>query len=410
MPAPFLHGSRPPEALADHITDLANAFSNVADVLSQQYITLNNATNGLLDGTYPWQGQGAVSFADTWQQFGKYMQQLQKTCEDIYNSLIRFSQRLSDIETEQAWDFLLAVAGGILTIISFAAMIAELGLNPFIDGFFASIATFTEQDGNDVVTLSEDITQTDREAATELQMIEEELASSPTLVGSSNTVASTSDAISPANLNEMMQAIDDETGLSNSNPDEFYARGGGKQFQFQNDAYFNSRPGMNKMPPGLNSPEAQYWMQQIENKGVNVVWDHDVQVKLLNKGGYGITYNYNDLNTPNRSAIYMVVGLSPDADATTVYEEYLHVTEAENRGWLPYNDYNTRLEENYAEEIRVEYQVMQKAQDLKMTRHMWNVLSANRRQYIQLLMGLNTPIPPDIQQYFNDPPMPSGLP
>jgi hypothetical protein len=108
----------------------------------------------------------------------------------------------------------------------------------------------------------------------------------------------------------------------------------------------------------------------------------------------------------------MVVGLSPDADATTVYEEYLHVTEAENRGWLPYNDYTTRREENYAEEIRVEYQVMQKAQDLGMTRQMWNTLSANRQRYIQLLMQIygNNPIPPDIQQYFNDPPVPSGLP
>ncbi len=168
---------------------------------------------------------------------------------------------------------------------------------------------------------------------------------------------------------------------------------------------------MNQMPPGLNDPKAQYWIQQIENKGVDVAWNHDVQVDLLNKEAYGITYNQN-WGMSNPSPTYMMVGLSPDADATTVYEEYLHVTEAENRGWLPYNDRNTRFQENYAEEIRVEYQVMQNALNLGMRKKMWNILSANRQRYIHLLIQAygNKPVPVDIQYYFQDPPMPSKLP
>src|SRR5262249_18037046 len=142
-------------SLADHLRDLANAFASAAGVLSQHYTDLNKATNGLLDGTYPWQGQGATSFSNTWQMFGKYMQELQKACEDTHNSLIKYANKLDDVEAEQAWNILLTIVGGILTIVSFAAAIAEFGLNPFVDGFTALIGTFTEQEGSDIVNVAE---------------------------------------------------------------------------------------------------------------------------------------------------------------------------------------------------------------------------------------------------------------
>lgn len=414
MPGHLPPGYKPSESLADHIRDLAGAFANTAGVLSDHYTNLNTATNGLLDGTYPWKGKSGTSFSDSWQIFGQYMQSMQKSCEDTHASLIKFAGKLDDIESQQGWDLLMTVVGGILTIVSLAAAIAEAGLNPFVDSFLVFIAGFTEQDGTAVANVAEEVTQADSEAATELQAIEDELTTSPTLSGpSSGTIGNTSEPISPLNLNEMMLTIEEETSPEAFNPDEFSARGSGKQFQFQNDAFFNSKPGMNLMPPGLNDPEAQYWIKQIEAKGVQVVWNHDVQVDLLNRNAYGITYNPVNWDLgPDASPQYMTVGLSPDADATTVYEEYLHVTEAESRGWLPYNDYNTRFEENYAEEIRVEYQVMQNAQRLGTTQQEWNILSTNRQYYIQLLKQAygNTPIPADIQQFFRDPPMPPNLP
>lgn len=200
MPEPF----RGRESLADHIHDLANAFASVAGVLSQQYKDLNKATNGLLDDTYPWKGQASVAFFNAWQSFGKYMQAMQKSCEDTSNALNKYANQLSDIETQQGWDVLLTIAGGLLTIVSFAAMIGELGLNPFVDGFTAFIGTFTEQEGADVVNVSGEITQADTEAASELQQVENDMTSSPVLTGSvPETPGSLPDAISPASLDEL---------------------------------------------------------------------------------------------------------------------------------------------------------------------------------------------------------------
>jgi len=76
MPAPFLHGSRPPESLSQEIQDLANQFANVSGVLSEQYDTLNRATNGLLDGTFPWKGKGATAFFDSCQDLAQNSQEL----------------------------------------------------------------------------------------------------------------------------------------------------------------------------------------------------------------------------------------------------------------------------------------------------------------------------------------------
>ncbi|MGH2506857.1 MAG: hypothetical protein ACRDHZ_05510, partial [Ktedonobacteraceae bacterium] len=94
------------ESLSDHIRDLAGAFASTASVLSEQYTNLNNATSGILDGTYPWLGQGATNFSDSWKLFGEYMQSLQKACEDTHNSLIKFAGKLDDFECQKEWDLL----------------------------------------------------------------------------------------------------------------------------------------------------------------------------------------------------------------------------------------------------------------------------------------------------------------
>ena len=201
------------ESLSDHLRDLAGQFSNMANVLGDQYANLDAATYGLLDGTFPWTGQGATAFGQSWQIFGQYIQQLQQGCADAAKSLNKFAQKMDDVEAQQAWDILLTIVGGLLTIISFAAAIAEFGLDPFVDGFTAFIAGFTEQEGADVVNVAEDITQADTEAAGELQQIEEDLTTIPTLSGSG--VSAPGDlpgAVSPANLDEMMVALDDELG------------------------------------------------------------------------------------------------------------------------------------------------------------------------------------------------------
>jgi uncharacterized protein YukE len=206
MPAPFLHGSPPPESLADHIRDLANQFSTVAAVLADQYTSLNNATSGLLDGTYPWQGKGASSFFTTWENFGTYMQTLQQSCEATYNSLVKLSNKIEDVEGEEAWNFLLMVVGGIATVISFAAAIAELGLDPFVDGFTALLSTFTEQEGNDVANISEEITEADAETASELQEIEDDLTSSPEInagINGPSDDGAVPPALAPTQLDEM---------------------------------------------------------------------------------------------------------------------------------------------------------------------------------------------------------------
>lgn len=204
--------ARPSESLAQLVQDAANQFENVAQVLGQQYDTLNNATSGLLSGTFPWTGLGSDSFASAWQNFGSYIQQLQQACQNTHDALSKLSNRISDVEGQQGWNILLTIIGGIATIISFAAMIAELGLDPFVDGFFGIVAKFTEQEGADVANVAEEITQADSEAASELEQIEADLTASPTINGSVGSVGNMPGATSPANLTEMMLAIDDALG------------------------------------------------------------------------------------------------------------------------------------------------------------------------------------------------------
>jgi hypothetical protein len=129
----------------------------------------------------------------------------------------------------------------------------------------------------------------------------------------------------------------------------------------------------------------------------------------FNKDALGETYNANkDVvaagMTP--SSEYISVNLSPDATATVVYEEYLHVIEAQARGWMPTTTKEARLEE----EIRVEYQVMQNAQRLGTTSEEWQTLSRNRQNYIEDLKNkLGGQLPDDLKPYLKDPPKPAMI-
>ncbi|MBV9020157.1 MAG: WXG100 family type VII secretion target [Chloroflexi bacterium] len=342
MPAPFLHGSRPPESLSQEIQDLANQFANVSGVLSEQYDTLNRATNGLLDGTFPWKGKGATAFFDSWQVFGKYMEQLQKSCEDTHTSLSKLSGKIADAESQQAWDILLAITGGILTIISFAAMISELGLNPLVDGFFAWAGSFTEQEGAGVVNISEEITQADSQAATELQAIEDDLTTSPALAGSSGDFNVIPEAISPTNLDNMILNVAGDNGQS-----EF----------FQLD--------LNSGEPGSTIDEVgQKYLDELKQAGVSIDDAPDTQQYLKMRGARGVTWNDNLSTDSNAGAHGVTILLGNNANNATVYEEYLHFQELKANNWVGPSPGSA---EYYMEEIKVERQVLANATMLKMT-------------------------------------------
>lgn len=173
------HPAKPGASLAQLIQSAADQFESVAEVLGDQYTTLDNATGGLLSGAFPWTGLGSDAFFQAWQNFGSYMLQMQQACQDTHDSLSKMSNRISDVEGQQGWNILLMIVGGLATIISLAAAILELGLDPVVDGIFGFAAKFTEQEGADVFNVAEEITQADTEAAGELEQIEADLAASP---------------------------------------------------------------------------------------------------------------------------------------------------------------------------------------------------------------------------------------
>jgi uncharacterized protein YukE len=353
MPAPFLHGSRPPESLSQKIQDLAIQFSNVAGVLSEQHDTLNNATNGLLDGTCPWQGKGASAFSDAWLAFGSYMTALQKSCEDTYMALHKLSGQIADAESQQAWDTLMTIVGGIATVISFAATISELGLNPLADGLLASTIGFTEQEGASVLNISEDITQADTTAATEFQMIESDLTASPTLAGNSSDVTGTPGAISPTNIDNMT-TTDDLTG--NGGGDDGVVTDGTTTHFFQT---YTEDDGKGS---GV-SPLGEKYLQAIEGKGVTVIdsSDPDTRGYMRSKMARGDTW-FNGIPGEDAGPDTTTVLLGPNVNDAAIYEEYLHVENGEARGWIGLSE-----EDAWTEEIRVETQVLSKADELRMT-------------------------------------------
>jgi hypothetical protein len=203
---------------------------------------------------------------------------------------------------------------------------------------------------------------------------------------------------------EKEQLAEEDTEPSGFNAGEFFAkRGRDSGIDYENRQYLNYKPGMNHMPPGLKTQTAQEVLRDIRNTGANYSWNDVAQMKCFNKDAYGMTTN------PNRELAdagmetgpqYIMVLLSPDATATTAYEEYLHVMEAQARGWMPTTTEAERLEE----EIRVEYQVMQHAQRLGTTSEEWQTLSVNRQKYIEDLKNeLGGQIPDNLKLYIKDP-------
>lgn len=212
-------------------------------------------------------------------------------------------------------------------------------------------------------------------------------------------------------VREEDQLVNEETGSDGFNPNESFAkRGRDGGINYKNRQYLNYKPGMNHMPPGLNTPMAQEILQEIRNTGANISWDNTAQMYCFNRDALGQTYNANkDIVAAGMipSSEYISVNLSPDATATVVYEEYLHVMEAQARGWMP-----TPTEEaNLEEEIRVEYQVMQNAQRLGTTLEEWQTLSRNRQKYIDDLNNkLGGLLPDSLKPYLKDPSKPATIP
>ncbi len=210
---------------------------------------------------------------------------------------------------------------------------------------------------------------------------------------------------------EEEQLAKEDTEPDGFNPDESFAkRGRDGGIDYENRRYLNYKPGMNHMPPGLKTQIAQEILQDIRNTGANVSWGNDAQMYCFNNNAYGMTLNPNGkLATAGMETgrQYISVLLSPDATATTAYEEYLHVMEALTRENMP----TTTEAESLEEEIRVEYQVMQCAPRLGTTSKEWQNLSINRQNYVAKLMKeLGGQLPDHIKPYLNDPPKPSTNP
>jgi hypothetical protein len=217
-------------------------------------------------------------------------------------------------------------------------------------------------------------------------------------------------------MEDQPRSADEEISFERSSLDELLAkRGKDGGIDYQNWQYLNYMPGMNRMPPGLKTPVAQKILQDIRDTGADYSWGNDAQMMCFNKGAYGMCYNINHKIAAagmQSGPQYVTAFLSPDATATTAYEEYLHIREAQARGWMPYRakDKDGREKEHLEEEIRVEYQVMQQAQWLGTTAKEWHDLSRNRQDYIaQLTHMLGGQFPEYLKPYLNDPPQPPTL-
>lgn len=325
--------TKPPESLADHIRDLANAFASAAGVLSTQYTDLNKATKGLLNGTYPWKGQASNSFFNAWHGIGNYMQALQKSCEDTHNALAKFADKLDDIERQQAWDAFLTVVGGIMTVVSVAAAVAEWGANLGVDGIAGFFTTFTEREGSDMMNVAEDISQADSEAATELEKVEEDMTSSPALTGPDpEKPGSVPDAISPASLDEVtLKAYDDVTNMTSAKWGQWVDD---YTFDYSPDGSLEGTGGSNPCSPSVakmlledNRQPDQILPtdQQIENAigytPTEGAYPQNLANGLRQLGLRNATYNPNmtetELRNETNAGRPVIVGLNLNTDPTT---------------------------------------------------------------------------------------------
>ncbi len=73
-------------------------------------------------------------------------------------------------------------------------------------------------------------------------------------------------------------------------------------------------------------------IQQLKDKGITFRTDSDSLEHLENSSARGDTLNWSVPGDAGPHWIDVILG--PNANDSTVYEEYLHVLEAEKRGWL----------------------------------------------------------------------------
>jgi len=251
---------------------------------------------------------------------------------------------------------------------------------------------------DEIATEEEAIAELDSEIGAELEQIASQIDADTELSQlTSDAVTQDLTTLDTEYVDGELQYLDEADGM--------FARGNGP---FRNPINMDSTSTPQNMPPGVNNPEGQYWIQQIEGKGIRVEWNMQAQVQLENDNAFGGTYNYNVAGASGDPNL-VVVGLSPDATPATVYEEYLHVEAAEARGWVPLGDTGAKL----AEEIQVEYQVLQNADSLNMSTAEYNDLVNLRQSYIDRLQALyqqqGLPWPPaDLQPYLQNPPPPGS--
>lgn len=377
------------EALVGELRQKSQRFSAAAQQMINQAKQLDGAAQDLADNATSWAGKGSSIFMDTWLRYHGDTLRSAIALDSASQVLSKLAQKLDDA-AQQIMSLQAQEAAGVAVTVGLVLLdVAQLGMDPVTDAATVGAGGADGYIAEEIAAEQEAIAEMDSEISAEIDEITSQIENSTDLTQLSSEV-----------LDEELQNLEDA--------DSMLARRNGL---YQNPINMSNDSTPQNMPPGVNNAEGKYWIQQIESKGIRVEWNRPMQVQLENDEGYAGTYNYNSQGASSGDPQLVVVGLSPDATPAAVYEEYLHVEAAEARNWVPLGT----NEAKWAEEIEVEYQVLQNAGNLQMTSQEYQELSQLRQSYIQKLQasyqqqGLAWP-PPDLAQYLQDPPMPPNLP
>ncbi|HLJ81523.1 MAG TPA: WXG100 family type VII secretion target [Ktedonobacterales bacterium] len=386
------------QALVGELQQKSKRFSDAAQQLIDQTYQLDAAAQDFADSATSWAGKGSQVFLSAWMRYhgdtlrsAVALDSTSQVLGKLAQKLEEHAQKIQDLQNQETGGFLLTLGLGLLSV-------AQLGLDPVSDAATGAAGVGDAAIMEEIATEEEAIAELDSEIGAELEQIASQIDSDTELGLLSN------DAMTPE-LDSLSTELEDEELLDLEDADGMFAKGKGP---FRNPVNLDSMSTPENMPPGLKNPEGQYWIQQIEGKGIRVEWNMQAQVQLENDNAYGGAYNYNPAGASGDPNL-VVVALSPDATPATVYEEYLHVEAAEARGWAPLGDTGAKL----AEEIQVEYQVLENADSLNMSTAEYNDLANLRQSYIDKLkalyeqQGLAWP-PADIEPYLQNPPRPGS--
>ncbi len=388
--------------LADDLKTKSKTFSDAGKKILDQATALDSHARDLAENTTTWAGKGSQAFLNTWTHFHSdtinsviALNATSQVLEKLAKKLDDYAQKIMDLQTQAALS-MLATAGLL------AVDIAQLGLDPLTDG--ATVGT-----GAAATSAEEQIAEEESALATFDTEISAEIDSITNSIQNSSELDSlTLDETASSELSQIEDELLDEElqGQGFVDSDAIFAKRNSPLFR--NPINMDVTSTTKNMPKGVNNEIAKHWIEQIEGKGVRVEWNRSIQVQLEDDEAFGATYNNNGWDKEYANANLAVVGLSPDATNATVYEEYLHVEALEARGWvrLPKGD-----ESVLAEEIQVEYQVLQNAENLDMSGEEFDSLTAIRRSYINRLRNLyeknGTTWPPsNLAPYLQDPPKP----